>query len=136
MKFQDSIEYRVLPIPFTVLTLCGTWYPENWPAKQKRIYSLITMLLLVLGVILFIEITIKIILIKKTDDFNLENVFAAIVFAVGIYKKINILYFRPKLIDLISDYCNNEWCQPKNFEEAMIHLKVQEETRFIKSTIY
>ncbi|OXU25581.1 hypothetical protein TSAR_001224 [Trichomalopsis sarcophagae] len=131
MKFQDSIEYQLLPIPFMVLTLCGTWCPENWAKNRKRIYKCVTTVLVCLGIILLVEMLVFIIIKSGKDNIDLENIFATICIAVGLYKKINILYHRPKLMNFISNYTKNEWNKPKNFEEATIHLNILSETRYI-----
>lgn len=118
-----------------VLTLCGTWYPENWPNKKKRIYKCVTTVLVCLGIILFVEMLIYIILTSGKDNVDLENIFAAICIAVGLYKKINILYHRPKLMNFISNYTKNQWNKPNNFEEEIVNLNILSETRLVKQAI-
>lgn len=136
MNFQDSFEHQVLPVPFTVLTLCGTWYPENWSARKKRFYNFFTAAILVLGISLFIEMLLNVILTIDTDKFTLEDIFATIVFAVGIYKKTNILLYRRNIINLITKYTNNPWHKPRNVMEALITLRNRIETKLVQIIIY
>ena len=132
MKIADSIEHHFLPVPFTVLTLCGTWCPENWSRKAKRIYKCFTATVLILGIILFLETFANIVFTIGTEKFNLENVFAMNVFAIGIFKKINIINSRQEVIEFFRNYVDHEWYKPQNLIETIICRKIASETRFVK----
>nr|QGW50380.1 odorant receptor 53 [Chouioia cunea] len=121
MDFQKSVEHQLFAIPFTVLTLCGAWCPENWSHENKRIYSVYTCFIMILGIIFFTEMMINIVLTFNSDNFNMENIFTAIVVGVGIYKKINVLLYRANIMNFINEYATNQWYKPRNIEETAIY---------------
>lgn len=129
MEFQKGVEYQLFSIPFTVLTLCGAWCPENWSKKEKSLYSIYTIVIMLLGIVFFSEIMINIVLTANTDNFNMENIFTAIVVGVGIYKKVNVLLFRTNIMNFINKYATKQWHKPVNLEESIIFSENLSERR-------
>jgi hypothetical protein len=125
MNCYDSVEYQYLPEPFIVLTLCGNWCPVNCSEKRKQIYKLFSIFILFLGILLFVEILIKTIATVGTNEFLLENLLTVIVFTVGLYKKINLLYSRQNIIAFINNYVDNEWYKPQSISEIDIYRKMK-----------
>ncbi|XP_011503365.1 PREDICTED: odorant receptor 94a-like [Ceratosolen solmsi marchali] len=131
MHFYNSIEYHYLPIPFAILTICGTWCPENFSTISKQIYKLFTIVSVFLGIILFVEILIDVILSNGTIYFKLDNIFAVLVFSVGLYKTINVLCYRSMILSFITDYVDNQWYRPRNVKEIGIQQNMKSKTRWL-----
>ena len=125
----QSREHCAFPIPFTILTAIGIWYPENWPKKKKPLFDTISGIILVLGMVLTIEMAIKVIITFGSEEFDIGNLFALTVFLTGLFRMMNMMYSHEKIVKLIDYYIDQNWYKPENAKEKELQKDVASSTR-------
>ena len=120
MLIRKTLEHRVLPVPFHILTLVGVWCPKYVELKFKRIYAAFTFFVLLSEVLLTLEVIINFFIILRTQYFDLDVFFIMISLINGLYKGIYILQTRRRIENLLTSGFEDRWRIPRDDSEQMI----------------
>lgn len=120
MLIFDSLEYKVLPVPFHVLTLCGLWCPDLRESWLRQVYLVFTYFIVSAELILTVEVIIKLIVIIYINEFELDVFFITTSLINGLYKGLNILRNRNHIVNLLTKGYDKRWRVPRDDLEKQI----------------
>ena len=130
-EFEKILEYRVMPIPFLILTTLGIWYPEYWPTYKKNIHKIYRIFIQMCGIVLCCQLVIFIILSAGSINFNLDNAFVVSAMINGAYKASKLLSSKKDILYFIKYFYDDEWQIPRDSREAEIMNNMNSKTRYL-----
>lgn len=120
MIFLKTLEHRVLPVPFHILTMSGIWCPENAEPWFKRAYSAFTATVIILEVVLTVETAIYLVMAMRSNKFDMDVFFVLTSLTNGLYKALNILVARRRIQKLLIKGFGDRWQKPRDELEKIM----------------
>lgn len=128
MLIYKTLEHRVLPVPFHILTLWGVWCPEDVKPWFKGIYSIFTYFVITSEILLTTEVFIHLIIIIYNNQFELDVFFIMTSLSNGLYKALDILLTRERIAKILTKGFDDRWRIPRDELEKKIVLHYSAES--------
>uniref|UniRef100_A0ABD2WNV5 Odorant receptor n=1 Tax=Trichogramma kaykai TaxID=54128 RepID=A0ABD2WNV5_9HYME len=130
MLIKNSLEHQVLPVPFHLLTIWGVWCPENFNPSIKKVYSVFTIIVLAVQMSLTLGVSILFVMMISSKNFDLDIFFMMTSLINGMYKALNIFYYRKRILSLLTRGFEDRWHVPRDdYEKYILEIYFNESWR-------
>lgn len=129
MFLDNSLEHRLLPVPFYILTAWGVWCPAYWSSLLKRLYSVYTAFIVIAKVLFITETFIYVVTSFSEGRFELAPLFVLTSVTNSTYKVVTILYNREWIVSIVKAAFDDRWNVPRDTMEEKIMKDFRRDTR-------
>ena len=122
---------KILPISFTILTICGFWRPPNFKCfLTKYTYDLFSFLMCFLIYSFTLSHLIDICISANNFEDLTGSCFMLLSMLNVCCKMTNIVYFRKNILKLLNILMIDH-CKPQDFTEQKITQNYHKKARFV-----